>query len=109
MQLLIVVMLSTVMVIGLGGCISKPYVMTMDRVDQKMDVGNRGYLMGTPPPPEDRGELKRQFIAVDIDLPTTAGEEAAVETTPSIREAESAPSGRGTEITPSTKKEEEIK
>lgn len=56
--------------VALIGCesISRPYVMKMDRVDQDMEIGNRGYLQGTPPPPRDRGELKRPFIAIDIDL-----------------------------------------
>ena len=86
---------------GLTGCISKPYVMTMDRVDQKIDVGNRGYLKGTPPPPEDRGDLKRSFIAVDIDLPATGEETMTAETAPIS--AEPSP------IKEEEKKEEEIK
>ena len=58
------------LVIALAGCesISKPYVMETDRVDQKMDTGNRGYLKGAPPPAKDRAGLKRSLIAVDIDL-----------------------------------------
>ena len=41
---------------ALVGCekISKPYIMTVDRVDQKVD-GNRGYLKGTPPPVQASG------------------------------------------------------
>lgn len=65
------------LIICLVGCegISKPYVMKMDRVDQKLDEGNKGYLKGTPPPPKSRGDLKRPFIAVDIDLVDTNKEE----------------------------------
>lgn len=57
--------------LGLTGCVSRvsmPYVMKTERVDQQVDIGNRGYLQGTPPPPTDRGGLKRPFIAVDVDL-----------------------------------------
>ena len=53
----------------LVGCerISKPYIMTVDRVDQKVE-GNKGFLKGTPPPSEERIGLKRPLIAVDMDL-----------------------------------------
>ena len=68
--MLYVVALGISFIIGLVGCerVSAPYIMKMDRVDQKLDAGNRGYLKGTPPAPEDRGDLKRPFIALDIDL-----------------------------------------
>ncbi|MFA5142938.1 MAG: hypothetical protein WC522_02050 [Candidatus Omnitrophota bacterium] len=54
---------------ALVGCerISKPYIMTVDRTDQKVQ-GNRGYLEGTPPPVTERTGLKRPLIAVDMDL-----------------------------------------
>ena len=59
---------------ALVGCerISKPYIMTVDRVDQKVE-GNRGYLQGTPPPQERNSNPKRQLIAVDMDLVTIKG------------------------------------
>jgi len=59
----------------LVGCetVSKPYVMKVDREDQKLDMGNRGYLKGVPPPARERGELKRPLIAVDIDLVQVQG------------------------------------
>ncbi len=78
---LCLIVLAAMMVIGLVGCnLSKPYVMQTDRVDQDMNAGNRGYLKGTPPPPGDRGDLKRPLIAVDIDLPkvNTGREKAAL-------------------------------
>ncbi|MDD5496788.1 MAG: hypothetical protein PHP46_06825 [Candidatus Omnitrophica bacterium] len=61
--------------IALVGCekISKPYIMTVDRVDQKVDAGNRGYLVGTPPPADERSGLKRPLIAVDMDLVSIQG------------------------------------
>ena len=57
-----------------GGC-AKPehrkvdvYTFKKDRVDQNMERGNRGYIMGTPPPVEER-DTKRTLIGVDIELP----------------------------------------
>ena len=62
---------------ALVGCesISKPYIMTVDRTDQKVD-GNRGYLKGTPPPAEDHTGSKRSLIAVDMDLIDIKGKPA---------------------------------
>jgi hypothetical protein len=56
--------------IALAGCeaMSKPYISQTPRVDQKMDVGNRGYLKGTPPPASDRSGLKRKWVTVDVDI-----------------------------------------
>lgn len=63
--------------IGLVGCnVSKPYIMKVDRTDQKVE-GNRGYLKGTPPPEAPRTNLQRELIAVDIDLPKIEGKPAA--------------------------------
>lgn len=62
------------LIIGITGCqVSKPYVTKVDRTDQVVDSGNRGYLKGTPPPAGDRGDLKRPFMTVDIDLPAIQG------------------------------------
>lgn len=69
MRIVFAVLLSACLTAALIGCeMSKPYIMNTDRVDQTIE-GNRGYLMGTPPPPKDRGELKRPLIAVDIEVP----------------------------------------
>ena len=43
------------------------YTFKKDRVDQKVD-GNQGYIMGNPPPAEDRTGIKRTLIGVDIEL-----------------------------------------
>jgi len=69
--------LCAALITALAGCqgISAPYVMKMDRTDQNVKEGNRGYLKGTPPPADDRSGLKREFIAVDIDLPEEGGKE----------------------------------
>ena len=71
------VMTPVVLTVAVVGCerISRPYVMTVDRVDQKVD-GNRGYLKGTPPPATERTNLKRQLIAVDMDLVEIKGKPA---------------------------------
>lgn len=60
--------------IALVGCekISKPYIMTVDRVDQAVE-GNRGYLKGTPPLAQERTNLTRPLIAVDMDLVSIQG------------------------------------
>ncbi|GEM_PF-6235773 len=62
-------LLALAVVVGLTGCekISKPYIITVDRQDQKV-AGNMGYLKGTPPPGEDKTGRKRELIAVDMDL-----------------------------------------
>ena len=44
------------------------------------EKGNRGYIKGTPPPPEDKTGRKRPFIAVDVDLPRTSKEAGVPET-----------------------------
>lgn len=73
MRTVFVAVMALVLVIGLIGCnVSKPYITTTDRTDQQIS-GNRGYLKGTPPPAEDRTGIKREFIAVDIDLPEIKG------------------------------------
>ncbi len=54
--------------VTLAGCgVRSIHPQKFDRVDQKI-VGNRGYLKGTPPPAEDRTGLKRELMAVDVDL-----------------------------------------
>ena len=84
--------ISICLLVALIGCerISMPYVMKTDRVDQKMEAGNRGYLRGTPPPPKERGDLKRPLVAVDIDLisinKAKGASEEASQTTPAKAE-----------------------
>ncbi len=43
------------------------YTFKKKRVDQELN-GNRGYVMGTPPPPGERKD-KRTLIGIDIELP----------------------------------------
>ena len=76
---LVVIAIAAVAMAAVGcGNVSKPYVMKTDRIDQKLEEGNRGYVKGTPPPVGDRGDLKRPWIAVDVDLPESSGERSAV-------------------------------
>ena len=52
------------------------YTFTKDRVDQEMQ-GNRGYLIGTPPPaPVERDVPKRTLIGVDVEIPVLPLEES---------------------------------
>lgn len=55
---------------GLNGCRAATRVTTVPRVDlEVMGSGNRGYLIGTPPP---AGELKttREIIETDVEIPS---------------------------------------
>ena len=76
MKLLALVLIACIALTAIG-CerISKPYIMTVDRTDQKVE-GNRGYLKGTPPPEQERKNLKRPLIAVDMDLVEIKGKPA---------------------------------
>lgn len=68
----VVIAVVAISAVGCGVKMTNPYVMKTDRVDQKLEEGNRGYVKGTPPPVEDRGDLKRPWIAVDVDLPESS-------------------------------------
>jgi hypothetical protein len=57
-------------VAALGGCRTAARIKEVPRVDLELQAGgNRGYLIGSPPPP---GEMKttRQMVATDIEIPT---------------------------------------
>jgi len=77
MRVAILIVLTVAMALASTGCaswtVSRPYVGTMTRVDQNIEKGNQGYLLGTPPALGER-KLTRQLITVDIDVPTTASE-----------------------------------
>lgn len=54
----------------MNGCRTATRVTTVPRVDLEMEAGgNRGYLVGTPPP---AGELKttREMIETDVEIPS---------------------------------------
>ncbi len=73
MRTFLAVVVIAAVALGTFGCaswkVSKPYIGTMTRVDQNVEQGNRGYLEGTAPAPEDR-KLTRQLITMDVDVPT---------------------------------------
>src|SRR3989338_1546710 len=61
-------MCGIIIALALTGCgVRSIHRQEFERVDQKIS-GNRGYLKGTPPPAEDRTGIKRELMAVDIDL-----------------------------------------
>ncbi len=61
----------------LSGCSNvSTRIVEKDRVDQEIQQGNRGYLLGTPPPAEERKNLKRTMIGIDVEIPILPGEEA---------------------------------
>lgn len=52
------------------GCSNvRTYTFKRNRVDQKVQEGNRGYLKGTPPPAEERKDVKRTMYGVDVEIP----------------------------------------
>jgi len=65
---------------ALAGCstfgetkVSMPYTLEVARTDQVVE-GNRGYIQGNVPPAEDKTGRKRQYLAIDIDLPRSSKE-----------------------------------
>ncbi len=75
MRILIVLLIAAS--IFMAGCSNvRTYTFQKDRVDQKAE-GNRGYLMGTPPPaPAEREVPKRTLFGLDIEIPILPGEKA---------------------------------
>jgi len=51
----------------LSGCVVRTYTLTRDRVDQDLTTGNRGYLKGVAPLPEER-KTTRNTNVVEIEL-----------------------------------------
>ena len=73
----------------LAGCSNvRTYIFKKERVDQEMS-GNRGYIVGTPPPqPAIREIPKRTMIGIDIEIPLLPGEELRLKRGPSARGSE---------------------
>lgn len=71
MRVFLAVVVIAALAISAAGCadykVSRPYVGTMTRVDQNIEQGNRGYLLGTAPAPGER-KTTRKLIAVDVDV-----------------------------------------
>ena len=55
--------------LAVSGCRAATRLTEVPRVDLKLEAGNRGYLVGTPP---DAGEMNatRQIVAADIEIPS---------------------------------------
>jgi len=51
-----------------AGCRTSLHQTSLDRVDQNLAEGNRGFLVGLPPPPGERA-LSRQLYEWEIELP----------------------------------------
>lgn len=50
-----------------SGCVVRTYPLTRDRIDQDLAAGNRGYLQGTAPAPEQRAGTRRTQV-VEVEL-----------------------------------------
>ncbi len=64
-------LLSTILM----GCIARTYTITQERADLDLE-GNRGYIKGTPPPPEKEPEKMRTINVLEIEFgqPLRTGE-----------------------------------
>lgn len=83
----------------LSGCVARTYNLTRDRADQDLTPasGNRGYLMGTPPPVPER-KTTRTVRVVEVELgvvkklppraPVVIQEQAPAEETMKVTEVE---------------------
>lgn len=52
----------------LSGCIVRTYPLTVDRVDQDLNLGNRGYLKGQMPAQDNERKTTRTTQALEIEL-----------------------------------------
>ena len=54
-----------------SGCVVRTYTTEMDRVDQEIR-GNRGFIMGTPPPVSETEDTKktREIYNIEVELPS---------------------------------------
>jgi len=58
------------LVLVASGCRAAARVKDVPRVDLDVEgVGNRGYLIGTPPPPK-AGKTTRQIVETDVEIPS---------------------------------------
>lgn len=58
-------------VLMLSGCTVRHYTVATERVDQNLEIGNRGYLAGQMPPTLENAERKttRETFVTEIELP----------------------------------------
>ncbi len=56
-------------VLALSGCVVRTYPLTKERIDQDLNAGNRGYIMGqTPKTEEKERKTSRTTQVVEIEL-----------------------------------------
>ena len=67
------------------GCRAATRVVDTPRVDQDLSGGNRGYLVGTPPPAADL-DPSRQIVETEIEVPTFARPQAGTGQPVSLQE-----------------------
>ncbi|MBI4597846.1 MAG: LysM peptidoglycan-binding domain-containing protein [Candidatus Omnitrophica bacterium] len=53
----------------MAGCRTATRVADVPRVDLVLEGGNRGYLIGTPPPPMEQ-KTSRQMVQTDVEIPS---------------------------------------
>jgi LysM repeat protein len=55
----------------ISGCVIRTYTTEMDRVDQEI-YGNKGFIMGSRPEPEEKPETRRtrEIYNIEIELPS---------------------------------------
>ena len=64
-------MMSWVMaVVALGGCRAATRIVQESRMDLDLSQGNRGYLLGTPPPASEDRATTRQMVETEIEVPS---------------------------------------
>ena len=56
--------------VGTLGCRAATRVAEFPGVDLALEVGNRGYLMGTPPPVGADRNSTRQMVHTDVEIPS---------------------------------------
>ena len=72
--------------LALSGCVARTYNLTRDRIDQDLSSssGNRGYLMGTPPPEPVERKTTRTTRVVEVELGFTKKSPAKFPSTTSL-------------------------
>ena len=63
--------ISVLGVLAAAGCRTATKIAEVPRVDLELSSGNRGYLVGTPPPPSAEMNTTRKMMWTDVELPST--------------------------------------
>ena len=59
-----------VAVVTMAGCHAATRVIEEPRVDLDVSGGNRGYLVGTPPPAAEPAATTRHMVETEIEVPS---------------------------------------